>query len=161
MTSTTMHSSLRARTNVVMACVWLAGLVVVVLLLGRVPWTMVIAGAVSGLLQGALQRHALGEATARFLKAQSPLEVRGAMMSTAAGRAQIAVLWASFALLFALAFAQSKERGPLALLPLLVSGVLAQWFVRESIVVGACIRLEKAGTVSDRVGDARAPDDSR
>jgi hypothetical protein len=109
---------------------------------------MVAAGAVSGILQGALQRHALHEATPLFLKAQSVLEVRAAMVSTKAGRGQIAVLWASLALFAGLAFAQGRQQGPLALVPLLVSALLAQWFVRESIAVGACARLERAATSS-------------
>jgi hypothetical protein len=58
MPSPTLHTSLRVRTNLVLACVWLAALLGVVLWFGRVPWTMISVGIVGGMLQGSLQRRA-------------------------------------------------------------------------------------------------------
>jgi hypothetical protein len=140
-----LHSSLRARNNVVLACVWLVALLAVAFFLGRVPWAMVAAGGVSGALQGALQRRALRDGVASFAKARTAMEVRAAMLSTSAGRAQIKVLWCSFALYFVVFFlTQHVERTPLEVGPPLFAALFAQWFVRESMTARACVELEKA-----------------
>jgi hypothetical protein len=145
MITSPLHSSLRARTNLVLACVWLAALVCVVFFLGRIPWPLVFLGLVSGMLQGILQRRALRDGATQFLRARSVLEVRAALVSTKAGRAQIWVLWGSFALyLAAVLMVRGQLRTPLDFGPLVLSAILSQWFVRESMTVGACARLERA-----------------
>jgi hypothetical protein len=144
MTAATLHSSLRPRTNLVLAGVWLTALVGVLFFFGRIPWTMVALGSASGVVQGLLQRRALRDGSAQFLEARTALEVRAALTSTAAGRAQIRVLWGSFALYLVLLILQRGDLTALHLMPLLLSAILSQWFVRESITVGACMQLGKA-----------------
>jgi hypothetical protein len=145
MTTSTLHSSLRARTNRVLACVWLVALGGVLFYLRRVPWTMVLLGVASGALQGVLQRRALREGATALLSARAALEIRAAMMATRPGRAQINVLWGSFAVYVVALFLQRAERSMLGLAPLLFSAIFAQWFVREAMTVGACAELERAG----------------
>jgi hypothetical protein len=92
-----------------------------------------------------LQRRALRDGVAELASARSATEVRAAMLSTSAGRAQIKVLWCSLALYFAvLFFAQHVELTPLGVGAPLFAALFAQWFVRESMTVGACAELEKA-----------------
>ena len=139
-----LHSSLRARTNLLLAGGWLGALLCVVWALGRVPWTMLCLGLVSGVLQGVFQRCALRGAAPLFLKARSALDVRAALVSTSAGRAHIKVLWGSLALYFAVALLETGRPTTPRLGLLLFSAILAQWFVRESVTVQACAQLEKA-----------------
>jgi len=144
MTTLTLHSSLRAKTNLVLAVVWLAALLGDLFLLGHIPWSMVSLGLVSGLVQGFLQRRALRDGSTELRSARSALEVRAALVATAAGRAQIKVLWGSLAAYVAAAVIQGEAPTSLRFVPLLFAAILAQWCARESLTVGACAELEKA-----------------
>lgn len=95
MAGTTLHVSLRSRTNLVLAGLWLAGLAGLIMMQGKVPWLMISLGVVSGAVQGLLQQRALRDGAARFCLARTARDVRAALVSTASGRAQIKVLWGS------------------------------------------------------------------
>jgi hypothetical protein len=123
---------------------WLAGLVGLVMVRRDAPWVMISLGLLSGMVQGALQRRALLDAAARLREARNELQVRAALMSTAAGRAQIKVLWGSVAI-YVLAAVVRGAPNVLGVALAVFTAMLAQWFVRESVTVSACRHLARSG----------------
>jgi hypothetical protein len=144
MAGATLHTSLRPGTNALLAALWLAGLVGLVMIQRDTPWVMISLGLLGGIVQGFLQQRALRDEPARFREARTALQVRAALMSTAAGRAQIKALWGSLAIYFVAALVRGAPNAfevPLAIF----TAMLAQWFVRESVTVSACRYLERSG----------------
>jgi hypothetical protein len=136
------HASLRSGTNALLAAVWLAALVGLVMVQREAPWGMVSLGLVSGAVQGFLQQRALREGAERLREARTSIQVRAALMSTASGRAQIKVLWGSGAIYLVVAMLRHAP-GPFGMIFAVLSAMLAQWFVRESMTVSACRQFEK------------------
>jgi hypothetical protein len=139
-----LHASLRVGTNLVLAGLWLVGLVGLVVVQREVPWTLISLGLASGVIQGVLQGRAIRDETARFRAARTALEVREALRSTASGRAQIKILWASLAIYLVVALVRSAPTLSSTELGVF-SAMLAQWFARESLTVSACRHLERSG----------------
>jgi hypothetical protein len=140
MAAPALHPSLRATTNIALAGLWLAALAAVSFVAGHVPWLMVALGVAGGVAQGVLQRRALREGGARFRAARTSYDVRAVLVSTNAGHLQVFILWASGGTFLLAAFLQSVTSAFVAVLV----AILAQWFVREALSVGACSELQRS-----------------
>jgi multisubunit Na+/H+ antiporter MnhE subunit len=121
-----LHPSLRLRNNVLLMGIYFACLLGWLCFVRLTTWQFLIAGLAAGFIAGVLQSQSINEKPQAFLEARTALDVRKAMLSTRSGRLFVPFYW-GFALCLAAASAITGH-----LIPGLVSGMMAFYFMRES-----------------------------
>jgi len=96
------------------------------------PLLRAVVGCIAGFAAGLLQRGSVKASPALFARASSALEVRRAFMSNRAGKASIALLWATGLALVAVALAGGGNPFVAA-----IAGYVAFMLVREVTSFGA------------------------
>lgn len=127
-----MHFTLTRRANVAFIVVWgLAASIFIILSRPR-PFLCAVIGCIAGLAVGLLQRGSVRASPDLFAQTKSALDVRRAFMSNRAGKASIALQWATGFALVVVGLAGSGNPFVAA-----IAGYVTFMFVREVTSFGA------------------------
>ena len=136
-----MHGTLTARTNALLIAGTGILVACVILLAEPTPILALVIGAACGVVVGVLQSRGIAEAEARFRTATTALDVRRALMSTAAGKWAVGLQWACVAALVVTALSQGNAVASL------IGGYSAFMCAREAATLRAVVQL---GTTASR-----------
>jgi hypothetical protein len=139
------HPSLSPRTNLLLVIIWAAAVVSLLLIIQpRLPFTMVFAGGLLGVVAGVLQHLSISQSPGGFITASSLMGVRRAFTSNPWGRKYIA--WLYFCKLIFIVIAFVLIRCPLYRV---IFGYLAAYaslmLVRDSVTLRDIFALHRLG----------------
>jgi hypothetical protein len=137
--TTSKHTSLKPRTNAILAAVWFCAAAVLLLMFSAPRcWIAIVAGGAVGIVCGALQDRAIRTNARAFLDADSAMAVRRALTAGTQGRWAIRLPWALAAALAVLGLS-----GPVqGFAPVMFGGYFAMMFAREVVSFRALVWLQ-------------------
>ena len=133
------HTTLKTSTNVIFILIWGSVVVLILLMLNPWPISILVIGAVLGMVGGLMQTLSFKESKSSFKEAKTMIEVRNSLKNTKWGKRYLVFLWSGNILLVVIAFATTK----VPLLSMLL-GYFTLMFARELVTLKSTIELNNA-----------------